>query len=237
MRTFHDRLAYMNELTAWSEGGGARMKSEIAKEPAVPNLTQDQITKITEAVFMHNVDEDIPCDVIFVFGGTHAGLWKRTISAYKKGLGKQIVVTGRCSWTSLQQGIENQVPESHVIRQHLIEAGIPSEVIFVETKSVNTLENVLFAKEIFDFSKTRSILMVCKSHAARRQFRTLKKYLHPDITYVPALFDTVYENVQINRQNWANTEIGRSRVYGEYLRICKYGDRGDIETLEERLRI
>ncbi|MEY8745967.1 hypothetical protein AB9M62_42830 [Bacillales bacterium AN1005] len=65
----------------------------------------------------------------------------------------------------------------------------------------------------------------------------MRKHLHPDITYMPALFDTVYENIEINRQNWAETEIGRSRVYGEYLRICKYGDRGDIEMLEERLRI
>ncbi|MCG7378732.1 YdcF family protein [Paenibacillus sp. ACRSA] len=213
------------------------MNSEIAKEPAVPNLTQDQINRISEAVFMHSVDEDIPCDVIFVFGGTHAGHWTRTISAYRKGLGKQIVVTGRCSWVSLQQERENQVPESYVIRRHLIEAGIPSDVIYVESKSVNTLENVLFAKEVFDFSNTRSILMVCKSHAAGRQYRTLKKHLHPDIDYMPALFDTMYENVEINRQNWAETEIGRSRVYGEYLRICKYGDRGDIERLEECLRI
>ncbi|WP_145048932.1 YdcF family protein [Paenibacillus xylanexedens] len=213
------------------------MNSEIAKEPAVPNLTQDQITKITEAVFMHSVDESISCDVIFVFGGTHAGHWTRTIAAYRLGLGKQIVVTGRCSWVSLQQARENQVPESHVIRQHLIEAGIPSDVIYVESKSVNTLENVLFAKEVFDFTSTRSILMVCKSHVAGRQYRTLKKHLHPDVVYMPALFDTVYKNVEINRQNWAETEIGRSRVYGEYLRICKYGDRGDIEMLEERLRI
>jgi hypothetical protein len=30
-----------------------------------------------------------------------------------------------------------------------------------------------------------------------------------------------------------NSDRGRTRVYGEYLRVCYYGDRGDILALEK----
>lgn len=107
----------------------------------------------------------------------------------------------------------------------------------METRSSNSLENVRFARELFDFSRVRSVLFVCKSHAAGRQYRTLRKHLGSDLMYIPATFDTVYRGVRINRNSWSDTEIGRSRVYGEYLRILRYGDRGDIERLEDRLVI
>lgn len=32
-----------------------------------------------------------------------------------------------------------------------------------------------------------------------------------------------------------HSSIGRSRVFGEYLRICFYGDRGDILRLNKKV--
>lgn len=211
------------------------MNREISKEPPVPILNDDQVATITEAVFMKEVVDMSTCDVIFVFGGTHPGHWRTAISAYKKGLGSRIIVTGGLTNNNERDGVG--IPEAEIITHHLLEAGIPQEAILMETRSSNALENVLFARDMFDFSNVRSVLFVCKSHAAGRQYRTLKKHLSPDIRYIPAAFDTEYKGVKIHRDSWANTEIGRSRVYGEYLRICRYGDRGDIERLEDRLRL
>ena len=208
---------------------------EIPKEPPVPALTDEQIAVMTEAAFMEEVIDTPKCDVMFVFSGTHPGHWETAIAAYKDGLAPRIIVTGGFGKPDGRDPAGRS--EAEVIAQHLLEAGIPREAMLLETRSRNSLENVLFAKELFDFADIRSILFVCKSHAAGRQYRTLKKHLPPGITYIPATFDTVYNGIRINRHTWAETEIGRSRVYGEYLRILRYGERGDIERLEDRLII
>ncbi|MCT1403734.1 YdcF family protein [Paenibacillus sp. p3-SID867] len=83
--------------------------------------------------------------------------------------------TGGVSPTGIKY--ENWVAEAHVIVNKLTEAGIPLNVIVYEDRSRNTLENVLFAKEIFDFDTIESLLIVCKSHGAGRQYRTLSKHL------------------------------------------------------------
>jgi len=207
---------------------------EIPKEPQAPSLTAGQIAIMTEAVFLPEVADKPKCDVMFVFSGTHPGHWETAIAAYRDGLAPLVLVTGG---TVKPEEDRPGLSEAEVIAQHLLEAGVPREAMLLETRSRNSLENVLFAKDVFDFTTVRSVLFVCKSHAAGRQCRTLRKHLPPGIAFVPAAFDTLYKGVRINRHTWADTEIGRSRVYGEYLRLLRYGDRGDIEPLEERLVI
>ncbi|MDF2958516.1 MAG: hypothetical protein K0S39_251 [Paenibacillus sp.] len=205
----------------------------IPKDPAVPDLTAIQIARLTEIVFLD--PKVVPCDAIFVFGGTHPGHWEATIEAYREGLGQKIIVTGGVSPTGVKHEAwqDEQMPEARVIVNHLIEAGIPKGSIVYENRSRNTLENVLFAKEVFDFNSIASLLFVCKSHGAGRQYRTLAKYLPLEIRYIPYGFDAVYEGEAINRHNWMHSSKGRSRVYGEYVRICYYGDRGDILRLDD----
>ncbi|MGE7825674.1 YdcF family protein [Paenibacillus sp. NPDC093718] len=124
--------------------------------------------------------------------------------------------------------VDKTVPEAHVIVNKLTEAGIPLHVIMYEDRSRNTLENVLFAKEVFDFNGIDSLLFVCKSRGAGRQYRTLAKYLPQKINCFSYGFDSNYNGQTINRENWMQSSIGRWRVLGEYLRICFYGDRGDL---------
>lgn len=189
----------------------------------------------TAAVFLEEVAAMPKCGVMFVFSGTHPGHWETAIAAYREGLAPLILVTGGTAKPDARDPAGRT--EAEVIVRHLLEAGVPREAVVMETQSRNSLENVLFAKEVFDFTAVRSVLFVCKSHAAGRQYRTLKKHLPSGITYVPAAFDTLYRGVRINRHTWSETEISRSRVYGEYLRLLRYGGRGDIEPLEDRLVI
>ena len=37
-------------------------------------------------------------------------------------------------------------------------------------------------------------------------------------------------NIEITKDNWYKTELYRKRVYGEYLRIKKYSEKGDIAS-------
>ncbi|MFD2444118.1 YdcF family protein [Bacillus sp. CGMCC 1.16607] len=211
-------------------------KPIIPKEPIVPELKPEQISELTNIVFGHNIKPE-PCDAIFVFSGTHPGHWEKTIEAYKKGLSKKIIVTGGVSPTGVShpEWKDKNVPESIIIIAKLIESGIKEEDIISENRSRNTLENVLYAKEVFNFNEINSLLFVCKNHAGGRQYRTLAKHISNEIRYIQYGFDSIYQGVPITRENWMNTEAGRSRVFGEFLRIIFYGRRGDILPVEKEI--
>jgi hypothetical protein len=212
------------------------MQPLIPKEPSVPELNDYQIERLTEITFLEYI-EPRPCDAIFVFAGTHPGHWERTIEAFKLGLSNQIIVTGGVSPTGVKHPDwkDPKTPEADVIIEELTKSGISKDRITFENRSTNTLENVLFAKEVFDFSNLNSLLFICKNHAAGRQFRTLAQHIKNPITYIPYGFDTIYKNTSISRTNWMNSDVGRSRVYGEYLRIKYLGGIGHVLPLEEQI--
>lgn len=95
---------------------------------------------------------------------------------------------------------------------------------------------MLCAKEVFHFNSINFLLFVCKSHAAGRQYRILAKHLPSRIRYIPLAFETTYGVYAITRDNWMETPKGRSRVYGEYLRIWYFDNRGDFLRLENPVR-
>lgn len=209
------------------------MKPIIPKTPAVPSLSQEEIGFLTSLTFG---EQRIPqvCDALFVFGGTHAGHWEKASEAYKLGLVKQIIVTGGVSPTGTPNPDwgHGKKPEADVIVEYLLEAGIPKDMMVYENQSTNSLENVLFAKEIFDFECIQSLLFVCKSHVTGRQWRTLSKHLPSHLDFIAFSFDAVYQGISLSRDTWMDTEIGRSRIWGEYLRIIHYGNKGDILALD-----
>jgi hypothetical protein len=77
-------------------------------------------------------------------------------------------------------------------------------------------------------------LFVCKNHVAGRQYRTLAQHLPKSISnYIPFGFNAVYRGTEVSRENWMSTEIGRARVFGEYLRIIYLGGIGHTVPLEK----
>ena len=179
-----------------------------------------------------------PCDVIFVFAGTHPGHWEKSIEAYlKKVMAKKIIVTGGVSPTGIKHGAWNdpRLPEANVIGGKLLQQGIKAEDIVFENRSGNTLENVLCAKHIFDFTPVGSVLMVFKNHAAGRQYRTLAHHVLNPIRHVPFGFDAIYGDTKISRQQWMLSEIGRAMVFGEYLRIVHYARMGHLQPPEHEV--
>ncbi|WP_313019770.1 YdcF family protein [Macrococcoides bohemicum] len=209
------------------------MKPIIPKTPEVPTLSNEEIEFLTYVTFGEKVSPE-KSDILFLFSGTHPGHWEKSIEAYKKGYIQKIIVTGGKSLTGIPHSDWNyeDATESEVITQHLLDAGVPRQCIFSENKSTNSLENVIYAKEIYNFDDVNNILVVCKSHAAGRQIRTLIKHLPKHIRYIPFTFDTYYGDVIVSRDNWMNSAEGMSRVWGEYLRILHYGEKGDILKLE-----
>lgn len=212
------------------------MKPIIPKEIKAPALNQRQIEELTNIVFLPEM-EPVPCDAIFIFGGTHPGHWEKAIEAYKKGYGQKIIITGGVSPTGVKHPDWNDQnePEANVIVSKLTENGIKQDDIVFENQSQNTLENVLFAKEVFDFSTIESLLFVGKNHAAGRQYRTLAQHLPKNLQFVPFGFDAHFHGYTISRNNWMYSETGRARVLGEYLRIIHYGKMGHLLPLEKEV--
>ncbi|MGF3105972.1 YdcF family protein [Rossellomorea sp. DUT-2] len=211
------------------------MKPLIPKEPIIPHLNQEEICFLTKVTF-EDVVPPKECDALFIFSGTHQGHWEKAIEAFNNNYTKRIIVTGGRSLTGIphpdwEGNQDDEVSEAKVIISYLLKAGIPSESIVYEEKSTNSLENVLYAKEVFDFTSITSLMVICKSHTAGRQIRTLKKHLPQGIAFVPYTFDTTYKETEVNRNNWMNSEVGKKRVWGEYLRIDHYGKLGHLKPL------
>ncbi len=208
------------------------MKPVLPKEPEVPPLEPDQVSRLTDIVFLPEV-KPTPCDIVFVFSGTHPGHWEQAARAYHTGMGKTVIVTGGTSPTGVKHSswADPAEPESVVIVRELTKRGVPPSDIVSESRSRNTLENVLFAQMAFDFSGVRSAAFVWKNHAAGRQFRTFAQHVSSAIRPVPFGFDAEYEGQRVGRDNWMASEIGRRRVFGEYLRIVHYGRQGQLLPL------
>jgi hypothetical protein len=217
------------------------MKPIIHKEIEMPALNQKQLDYLTELTFRER-DTVRECDAIFVFSGTHPGHWEKAIEAYNRNLAPKIIVTGGRSVTGIAhpewEGRKSlNVTEASVIISYLLEAGIPEEQIIYEDRSTNSLENVLYAKDIIDFTVINSLLVICKSHAAGRQIRTLMKHFPDGMAFFPYSFDTKYHDTVVSRSCWMNTETGRNRVWAEYLRIIHYGNLGHLVPLSNELEL
>lgn len=212
------------------------MKPLIPKEVKGPELSAHQIDELTNLIFLPRVDPK-PCDSIFVFAGTHASHWEKAIEAYKKGYGRKIIVTGGVSPTGIKHPDweDGNAPEADIILSKLLQNEVSPEDIVYENKSRNSLENVLFAKEVFDFSSVGSLMFVCKNHVAGRQYRTLAQHLPKHLQFIPFGFNADYQGTVVSRDGWMNSEVGRARVLGEYLRIVYFGGVGDILPLEKEI--
>jgi uncharacterized SAM-binding protein YcdF (DUF218 family) len=206
------------------------------QENKLLDLSTDLILEITTIVFEHPSQSVKPCDMIFVFGGSHPGLWETAAKAYHERLGKTIIVTGghkpgvkpHITWT------DGSTPESEVIKRELIRLSVPEKSIFYENKSINTLENVVYAKQVYDFSKVKSILVVCKNYGVGRQCRTLRKQMDTTVEVIPYPFDTEAgsSDIFITRDSWMNDEKSRTLVFSEVVKIYRYGKLGHLQPLE-----
>jgi hypothetical protein len=209
-------------------------KIPIPSFPQPPALSATVLDEITEIVF-GTPEPPQPCDLIFIFGGSHPGLWTYAAEAYHAGLGPHILATGGYKSTALRHHTwqHGTRAEALVIRDELADRGVPAQHIFVEDRSTNSLENVLFAQQLYNFSSLASILVVCRSHGVGRQCRTLRRHIDPRITVRPYAFATNvgHAGVPITRENWSTMEDSRAGIFGHVLKIVKYGRKGDIEPL------
>jgi len=115
--------------------------------------------------------EDIPVrDCMVVLGGAIGGLLPprveidmndaidriyKAAALYRAGKAPAVIVTG-----GNQPWSKNYVAEADLIRELLIEWGVPTEAIFLEGSSRNTRENAVYSKNVIDSMNCKDALLV-----------------------------------------------------------------------------
>lgn len=206
---------------------------EIERNPVPPEFTNRAKELITELCFRQ--DNSLKrVDGIFVFASIVSidklsGLLDQVLS---QNLSNKIFLTGGVTPKKLAKdlNIEPAKTEADTLLNALYLDRYKDLEVFVERKSTNTLENVTETLKFPEFRHCKSLVYVFKSHAAGRGYLTLRKFF-PKAEILQQTFDAKYEKAsnEIRRDNWHTFDFGRSRVWGEYLRIKEYGSRGDIE--------
>ena len=200
----------------------------IPREVAVEDLSPEEIEHITQTVFV--APESQPVDLLFIFGTStiDSDALESVARDYRKGRFPKVLVTGLSGRLYSETG----KPVAHIMRDELITRGVPSDIILVQDRSTNTLEDVAFSFDVLEkhsISPDR-IAFLCKAHHSGRCLRTLRKFF-PSQILSPVTYLAEYEGVKISKEDWYQHEVSRGRVYGEYLRIIEYTRRGDIADL------
>lgn len=200
---------------------------EIEKEPDVPELSVEQIKIITDLCFRAD-DVLEPADLIFVFGSSHCvqELSAIVTDLLLKKISRRVFITGGKPDYVDSKKIDKE--ESSLIFDYFNKESFADVEFYTENKSNHTTENVTEALKVLDFSNFTKIIYIFKSHASGRGYLTLKKYLSNTKLMQKSFNASYHDDLVITRENWYKTALGRKRVWGEYLRIKKYSERGDI---------
>lgn len=185
-------------------------------------MDQKEIKKITNYIFLKSDPQK--ANLALVFGTRHQEAINKVFELYRDGLVPKILVSGGINRVTGEN-------ESLEMSNKLIRLGVKKEDLILEDKSTNSLENVLFSKQIIDekigFNKIKKIIAVVKHYHSRRALMTLKKHFPKTIKLIPV----AYEIYGFTMDNWFNNELGKEKVLSEWKKIPEYLAKGDIKEL------
>lgn len=198
-------------------------RREIERFPECPALSEDEIRVITGTLFIASNPQQ--SDVLFVFGSSYGDKWHEVVELYKRGFAPIVYIAGGIGDKSFETGRIL----SHMIRDEFTALGVPSSAIVVDERSKNTLEDVIYARELFEARNIphQRILFACKAPHSGRCLRTLKK-VFPESELFCFAYEFCHEGRTITAENWPHEEFSKRGVWGEYQRIKLYSSRGDI---------
>jgi len=208
------------------------MKREIEEYPPPPILSAQAIELLTHLCFRKD-DQEIPSvDCIFVFGSTISldTLADKLNHLMQRKISKKIILTG--GHVSYQGSKDYNISQTKMIYQRIQSFLSLDLEVLLEENSQNTLENVDFGLKLLP-SPISSLCFITKNFHAARSYLSLRRYLK-NISLFQSTYPPVYSDIdlKIQPQNWHQHPLGRARIWGEFLRIKKYGERNDISLAE-----
>ena len=180
--------------------------SSIPREVAVEDLQPEEVEHITQTVFVASESE--PVDLLFIFGTSSidSEILESVACACQRGHFPKVLVSG----LSGRRYYETGRPLVSIMRDELITRGVPSDIILVQDKSTNTLEDVAFSLNVLEEHdiSPNSIAFLCKAHHSGRCLRTLRKFF-PSQTLLPITYVAEYDGIRVSRENWYHHQGSR----------------------------
>jgi uncharacterized SAM-binding protein YcdF (DUF218 family) len=185
--------------------------------------SETDIQAVSEYIFLKSRPER--ADIALIFGtGSYEGPLSAVVPLYKEGRVPKILISGGVN----RHTGHNEAAEISAL---LVDRGVSERDIIIEDKSTNTLENVLFSRNVIDheigLDNVRKIIVVVKNYHSRRVLMTMKRHFPEHVEVVPV----TYNLFNFDASNWHQDETGRKKVSGELERIKKYLAKGDIAEL------
>ena len=206
---------------------------EVEGHPEAPLLSEELTRLLTELCFRPD-DSIEPVDLLFVFSSTTGTdlLAKLVEDLLDKGITNKVFITGGIP--AFEDAEKIPKPECELVLEKIDKTKYPGVQFYTEDKSTNTLENLTEALKVLDFSSYDRVMFIFKKHDPRRAYLTLRRFL-PKTKLIQKTFAPIYTGTDrsLDKDTWHTYDFGISRVWGEYLRIKKYGERGDIAYDED----
>lgn len=184
--------------------------------------------KAIEDFLIIKSDEPEIASLCFCFGFPRKELSDKASVLFKAGHCKYILVAGGLAKSpKTYDKIFKNTTEAEWHRNRLIKLGIPKERILIESKSTNSLENVVFSKKLI-FIKFGSIpskiIVIHKVFHGRRALMTLRKNLSPNTKYILQLTETPNHKIK----NWWKNKKLKNHIIDEIRKIGEYTLKGDL---------
>lgn len=200
---------------------------EILKLPKPPQMETQLIAALTDLCFFDRPIQS--SELLFVFGSNilHKEIARKITTILNEKKIATVLITGGIADYQASQ-YQNQA-EAELILSHVPVSQFSHINFITETRSKNTLENVINASQLYNLRSVRSVTYFSHSYASMRSFLTLSKYCSAAHFYnysIPIL--STDQEYPITRENWHRTDYGRSLIWGEFLRFDVYGLRGDF---------
>ena len=167
-----------------------------------------------------------PAQLGFLFGTRHGvdEFCRETHALWQRGMFEMLLISGGATAGQTQ-------PEATVIAERLVELGMPSSILILETQAPTTGEHVIFGRrkvlETMDLAQIDSILVIGKVCAMRRYLMTLARHW-PGIDVSACAIN--YFGLPVDR--WHEHAEFRARVLSEYHKIPHYLQQDFLRELE-----
>lgn len=142
-----------------------------------------------------------PADVIVVLGGNGPSRARHAAALYRQGVAPRVLVTG--------------VGDCESIRSHMVDRGVPRNVIQVECASQNTWENAVFSAPMLTAMGARRAVLVTSWFHTRRALACFRQVL-PQLEWMSAPVERSESYRQMIRED------GGLMVLKEYTKIAWY---------------
>ena len=180
-------LSRIMSWLGWRRGGSILLLVALAYLWAMstPIVGENLLARIETAHPQKSLADTPPVDVAVVLGGVvgyatpprlfrelndNAGRVIHTARLYHAGRMQQIIVTGgNYPWGP------DSLTEAEQIRDQLVEWGVPQAVIHLETESLNTYQNAINTRSIYDRLDFRSGMLVTSAFHMQRSLATFQK--------------------------------------------------------------